>query len=125
MDLSHEHVRRRMLTEGPVGEWNTLPGTHTALMYDFVRFAPDGTGETYRDSLLGGETFEHFTWSVVAPGHLVCVVVEDSEEEAEPENVGFRFEEQNSDVGTFWVMRDPDWDGFWNFVQAVVPRRSR
>lgn len=127
VDLRDARVRRRLLTEGPVGEWETLPGTHTALMYDVVRFAPDGTGETRSDSVLGGEIAEHFTWSVVRPGLLACVVVDTSSDPDpdETQKVGFQFAEQHSDVGTFWVMRDPDWDGFWNLALPVVPRPSR
>jgi hypothetical protein len=135
VDLRDARVRRRMLTEGPVGEWVTLPGTHTALMYDVIRFAPDGTGETCSDSMLGGETVEHFTWSVARPGLLACVVtdatwmpepgMDDEPEPDEAQKVGFQFEEQHSDVGTFWVMRDSDGDGFWNLAFPVVPRPSR
>ena len=92
-----------MLTEGPVGEWATLPGTHTALMYDVIRFAPDGTGETRSDSTLGGETVEHFTWSVARPGLLTCVMtdatwmpepgLDDHPDPDETQKVGFQFEE--------------------------------
>jgi hypothetical protein len=135
VDLRDARVRRRMLTEGPVGEWVTLPGTHTALIYDVIRFAPDGTGEIRGDSTLGGETVEHFTWSVARPGLLTCVVtdatwmpapdMDDDPEPDETQKVGFQFEEQHSDVGTFWVMCDSDRDGFWNLAFPVVPRPSR
>jgi hypothetical protein len=126
VDLHDPHVRRRLLSEGPVGEWETLPGTHTALMYDLIRFDPDGTGETFSDSVLGGETVERFAWSIIRPGLLACVVIDTSPETAsEPddtERIGFQFAQQHTDVGTFWVMRDPDWDGFWNFTLPLVPR---
>ena len=135
VDLRDARVRRRMLTEGPVGVWETLPGTHTALMYDVIRFAPDGTGETCSDSVLGGETVAHFTWSVVRPGLLTCVVTDatwmpepggdDYPEPDETQRVDFQFEERHTDVGTFWVMREPDRDGFWDLAFPLVPRPSR
>jgi hypothetical protein len=135
VDLRDARVRLRMLTDGPVGDWVTVHGTHTVLMYDVIRFAPDGTGETRSDSILGGPTLEHFTWSVARPGLLTCFVLDatwmpepgsdDDLESDETQNVGFQFEEHHTDVGTFWVMREPDRDGFWNLAFPLVPRPSR
>lgn len=120
MDIGDPDVRSRLLTEGPVGEWVTLPGTHTVLMSDYIRFDPGGTGEIHSDSVLGGEITEQFTWSMTGPGRLSCTVVDT---EPEPEVVGFAFEQQRSDIGAFWVMRDPDFDGFWRFALPVAPRQ--
>ncbi|WP_433796735.1 hypothetical protein [Actinoplanes sp. CA-252034] len=118
MDLTDAEVRRRLLAAGPVGDWETLPGTHTALMFDTVRFAADGTGETRSDSMLGGEIVERFTWSVVGPGLLTCTA------DDEVETVGVRFEQRHSDVGVFWVMCDPGGEGFWHLALPLVPRRG-
>jgi hypothetical protein len=132
-DLCDERVRRRMLAEGPVGEWETLPGTHTTLMDDVIRFAVDGTGESRSRSIVHGETVQRFTWSVARPGLLACIVVDpppqpDAAGDPEPPEtlfVGFRFEERHGDIGSSWVMCDPVREGFWNLVLPVVPRHSR
>ncbi|WP_033344033.1 hypothetical protein [Catenuloplanes japonicus] len=133
LDLSDPGVRHRLLAEGPVGAWETFPGTHTALMYDLVRFGPDGTGEIRSESVLGGESFANFTWSVRRSGLLACIVTEasylpETDDDTEPdevETVGFEFAQRHSDLGTFWVMRDPRTDGFWNLGFPLSPRTSR
>jgi hypothetical protein len=112
------------MAEGPVGEWRSMPGTATAMMCDEIRFASDGTGESYSDSLLGGEHVKQFTWKLVGTGLLECIVRDEvlDPDGLETEKVGFRFEEQHSDIGTFWVMCDPDGSGFWDLFWPVVPR---
>jgi len=69
MDLREERVRRRMLDEGPIGEWRTRPGTDTVLMEDDIRFGPEGTGAFRQDSVLLGEHVQPFGngWALCDP----------------------------------------------------------
>ncbi|MEU4161735.1 hypothetical protein [Actinoplanes sp. NPDC026670] len=116
-------MRDRLLAEGPVGEWVSMPSTATALMSDLIRFAADGTGQSYSSSLLGGEQVKRFTWKPAGSGMLERIERDTvAPGDAEVEMVGFRFAEQHSDIGSFWVMCDPGGDGFWDLVWPVVPQ---
>jgi hypothetical protein len=50
MNLADESVRDRVFANGPVGGWHTVPGTHSVLYRESIRFDVDGTGRMQRSA---------------------------------------------------------------------------
>jgi hypothetical protein len=121
-----EATRERLLREGPVGQWQTSSGTHTALIDDSIEFAADGAGVLVLNSVLHGLEKLQFKWRLDSPGRLsVCLVEEDATappQAGDWQSLTFFFEEQDSDVGRFWVMREKGQTGFWSLTLPLVPR---
>jgi hypothetical protein len=129
MNLADERVRERLALNGPLGAWKTLPGTHSLLFDDSIRFDADGGGEMCLRSALGGELRLRFRWRSEAYGVLGCQVqyddpvLSDSGEPEEDEwsHIPFFFEQHASDTGSYWVMRQRERDGFWELMLPLVP----
>lgn len=129
MNLDDERVRERLLVNGPVGTWKTLPGSHLLLFADTIRFDADGSGELCLHSALRGEQRLRLRWAVAGYGKIACQVIYDDPltgpdgaiEEDDWSHIAFVFERQTSDSGNYWVMKQPGRDGFWELALPVVP----
>jgi hypothetical protein len=129
MDLADERVRERLAQNGPVGRWKTVPGTHIVLFDGSIWFDADGSGEMRQRSVLGGVHQERFRWRSDERGTVMCQPIEDEpilSDAGEPETsswfrIRFCFEQYETDVGTYWVMRERGHDGFWDLMMPLVP----
>jgi hypothetical protein len=132
MDLADERLRHRIMTNGPVGPWCTLPGTHTQLFDEAIHFHEDGTGELRTASVMHGARALRFAWRVVGYGVLECQPTYDAPEigaDGEPEaldrfRLPFVIEQQNTDTGSHWVLREDNAQGFWEMTAPLVPDGS-
>jgi hypothetical protein len=133
MNLADESVRDRVLVSGPVGGWHTVPGTHSVLYRESIRFDVDGTGRMQSGGL-SGTTTQRFLWRSAGHGLVECQPLDDTPEVSEPgqseesgseENdwlrIAFVIEQQATDAGEFWVLRETDSDGFWDLMTPLVP----
>ncbi|MEY4561627.1 MAG: hypothetical protein RLZZ618_904 [Pseudomonadota bacterium] len=129
MNLADEHWRHAILTHGPRGMWRTVPGTHTQLFDEAIRFDTDGSGEMRQRSVMSGETALKFSWRATAYGVIECQPVCDTpsfDDDGEPEasdwfRIRFEFRELTTDAGTSWVLQERDADGFWELTAPLVP----
>jgi hypothetical protein len=129
LDLSDEHCRHRLLTNGPCGSWRSMPGTHDQLFNDAIRFDPEGTGEMQVRSLMFGDATTRFLWRMAGYGVIARQDIEEApapEDGGQPDDSGwyrvaFVIHQRTSDVGTFWVLQGKDEDGFWPLTSPVVP----
>ncbi|HSW23397.1 MAG TPA: hypothetical protein VLJ62_11565 [Burkholderiaceae bacterium] len=129
MNLADERWRQLVLMHGPLGRWRTLPGSHTNLFEEFIEFRVDGSGELYTHSVLRGGDALRFTWRLVNPGVVECQPIYDIPEigdDGEPEaadwfKLPYVIEEQASDAGSHWVLRERDAAGFWELSAPLVP----
>jgi hypothetical protein len=137
MDLTDPLVRRQVLEQGPVGDWRSVAGTRPMPGHDRISFYPDGTGELRLWSPVLGEAHEclPFHWRLLSAGVLGCRYVQqeyatDPDEDDEPARaadgdpwlrVAFMLEQRATDVGTFWLLREADRDGFWTLLDPVMP----
>ena len=133
MNLADECVRDRVLASGPVGGWHTVPGTHSVLYRESIRFDVDGTGRMQSGGL-SGTTTQRFLWRSAGHGLVECQPLDDTPEVSEPgqseesgseENdwlrIAFVIEQQATDAGEFWVLRETNADGFWDLMTPLVP----
>jgi hypothetical protein len=122
MNLADESVRHGVLASGPVGVWRTVPGTHSALYRETIQFDADGTGRMQSGSLSGTST-QPFRWRTAGHGVVECQpIYEPGElEESGWLHIAFVIEQQATDVGEFWVLREADADGFWDLMTPLVP----
>jgi hypothetical protein len=129
MNLADETVRNRVLASGPVGGWRTVPGTHSVLYQESIRFNADGTGRMQSGGL-SGTTTQPFLWRSAGHGVVECQPLDDDEPEAgetgaSDDNgwprIAFVIEQKATDAGEFWVLRETDLDGFWDLMTPVVP----
>jgi hypothetical protein len=129
MDLSDERCRHDILTNGPRGQWRTLPGSHTQLFDEAINFHGDGTGELRTNSVMHGPEALRFSWRVVAYGVLECKPIYDElETGADGEPVAadwfrltFVIERQSTDAGSYWVLKERNTPGFWELTAPLVP----
>jgi hypothetical protein len=129
MNLADERVRERLAENGPVGRWKTMPGTHTLLFDDSIRFDADGSGEMRLASAFGGTEELRFRWRSQGHGTLACHVIYDEpvlSDDGTPEpvdwsRIAFCFEQHASDTGSYWVMRQRGTQGFWELMLPIVP----
>jgi hypothetical protein len=129
MNLADERVRERLAQNGPVGRWKTVPGTHVVLFDESIRFDADGSGEMRQYSELGGARQERFRWRSEERGTVMCQLIDDEpmlSDVGEPETtswfrIRFCFERHETDVGSFWVMRERGTEGFWELMMPLVP----
>jgi hypothetical protein len=127
--LSDEAVREQLSVEGPIGDWRLMPGTHTQLLDDSIRFDADGSGEMRLSSTLHGEERMRFRWRAEGRGVLAYQMIDDDpgfpnageREDDEWSHISFSFERRNSDTGSYWVMLEPGQKGFWDLSLPVVP----
>jgi hypothetical protein len=128
MNLADESVRHRLLASGPVGVWRTVPGTHSVLYRESIQFDADGTGSMQIGGL-SGTTTQTFLWRSAGHGMVECQPLDDKPEPSESgeseENdwlrIAFVIEQQATDAGEFWVLRETDSDGFWDLMTPLVP----
>jgi hypothetical protein len=128
MNLADATVRHFVLTSGPLGTWRTVPGTHTVLYRESIQFDADGSGRMQSGSL-SGTTTQPFLWRSAGHGMVECQPVDDKREVGEPEEpeendwlrIAFVIEQQATDVGEFWVLRETNSDGFWDLMTPLVP----
>ena len=128
MNLADESVRHGVLASCPVGVWRTVPGTHSVLYRESIQFDADGTGRMQIGGLSGTIT-QPFLWRSAGHGVVECQPLDDKPEGGEPgeteENdwlrIAFVIEQQATDVGEFWVLRETNWDGFWELMTPLVP----
>jgi len=85
MNLADESVRDRVLANGPVGGWHTVPGTHSVLYRESIQFDVDGTGRMQSG---GHERNDHAAIPVAQAGHGVveCQPLDDKPRSASPGN---------------------------------------
>ena len=129
MDLSDELVRHRILTNGPRGRWRTLPGSHTQLFDEAIHFRTEGSGELRTRSVMRGVEALNFLWRVVGYGVVECQPVYATPElgaDGEPEaadwfQLPFVIEQQHSDAGVHWVLKERNAPGFWELTAPLVP----
>jgi hypothetical protein len=128
MNLADETVRHCVLTSGPVGPWRTVPGTHSVLYRESIQFDADGSGRMQSGGL-SGTTTQPFLWRSAGHGMVECQPLADKREGSEPEEseengwlrIAFVIEQQATDVGEFWVLRETNSDGFWDLMTPLVP----
>ena len=128
MNLTDESVRDRVLANGPVGGWRTVPGTHSVLYRESIQFDVDGTGRMQSGGL-SGTTTQPFLWRSAGHGVVECQPLDDKPEVSEPDEpeendwlrIAFVIEQQATDAGEFWVLRESDSDGFWDLMTPLVP----
>jgi hypothetical protein len=128
MNLADETVRNHVLASGPVGGWRTVPGTHSVLYQESIRFDADGTGRMQSGGL-SGTTTQPFLWRSAGHGVVECQPLDDEPEASEtgaPDDNGwlriaFVIEQKATDAGEFWVLRETDSDGFWDLMTPIVP----
>ena len=128
MNLTDESVRDRVLANGPVGGWRTVPGTHSVLYRESIQFDVDGTGRMQSGGL-SGTTTQPFLWRSADHGVVECQPLDDKPEVSEPDEpeendwlrIAFVIEQQATDAGEFWVLRESDSDGFWDLMTPLVP----
>jgi hypothetical protein len=128
MNLADESVRSRVLANGPVGGWHTVPGTHSVLYRESIQFDADGTGRMQSGGL-SGTTTQPFLWRSAGHGVVECQPIYDTpeiSEAGEPEasdwlRIAFMIEQRATDVGEFWVLRETNSDGFWDLMTPLVP----
>ena len=129
MNLADESCRLSVLADGPVGAWRTVPGTHTVLADESIRFNRDGTGAWRCHSFLSGSMVRPFVWRVAGHGVVECQPVY-----AMPEtDAAGKFEDSDwfrlslviephaTDTGTCWVLRERNSGGFWELAAPLVP----
>jgi hypothetical protein len=129
MNLADELLRHRLLTNGPVGLWRTMPGSHTQLFDDLIDFRQDGSGEMRTRSAMHGTHTLRFVWRVAGHGVVECQPVYDvpeMDDHGQPEaadwfRLVFAFEQSSSDVGSHWVLKERDAPGFWELNAPLVP----
>ena len=128
MNLTDESVRDRVLANGPVGGWRTVPGTHSVLYRESIQFDVDGTGRMQSGGLSGTIT-QPFLWRSADHGVVECQPLDDKPEVSEPDEpeendwlrISFVIEQQATDAGEFWVLRESNSDGFWDLMTPLVP----
>ena len=128
MNLTDESVRDRVLANGPVGGWRTVPGTHSVLYRESIQFDVDGTGRMQSGGL-SGTTTQPFLWRSADHGVVECQPLDDKPEVSEPDEpeendwlrIAFVIEQQATDAGEFWVLRESNSDGFWDLMTPLVP----
>jgi hypothetical protein len=129
MNLADEVLRHRLLTNGPLGLWRTMPGSHTQLFDDLIDFRPDGSGEMRTSSAMHGASTLRFVWRVAGYGVVECQPVYDTPElddQGQPEvadwfKLPFGFEQSSSDAGVHWVLKERGAPGFWELNAPLVP----
>ena len=129
MNLADELVRHHLLSNGPVGRWRTLPGSHTQLFDEAIVFEPDGRGELGTRSVMRGDERLRFMWRVSGYGLIDCQPVYEQPEldaDGEPEvadwfRIAFVIERQRSDAGEHWVLKERHAPGFWELTAPLVP----
>jgi hypothetical protein len=129
LKLADAEVRERLLSNGPLGQWRTIGGSHTLLSDDSIRFEADGSGEMCLRSLMLGEVRRRFRWRSEAHGVIACQPLPGEPETSEAGDteaqdwyrIEYLFERDSSDTGTYWVMRERATKGFWDLVLPVVP----
>jgi hypothetical protein len=129
MNLADDVLRHRLLTNGPLGLWRTMPGSHTQLFDEFIDFRPDGSGDMHTSSAMHGAHRLRFVWRAVAYGVVECQPVYDVPEldnQGQPEvadwfRLPFALEQHSSDNGTHWVLKERNAPGFWELNAPLVP----
>jgi hypothetical protein len=129
MNLADETLRDRILADGPVGAWRTVPGTHTVLADESILFNRDGTGAWRCRSFLSGNTVQSFVWRVAGHGVVECQPVYEapqtdaagSPEASDWFRLALVIEPHATDTGTCWVLRERNSDGFWELAAPLVP----
>jgi hypothetical protein len=129
MNLADEAVRAHLLTNGPLGRWQTVPGTHTQLSNESFEFREDGTGELHTSSLMHGDEVWRFSWRMFDHGVVECQLVYETlevddtgqPEESDWSRLPFVFEQQCTDSGWYWVLKQPNRSGFWDSNFPMVP----
>lgn len=131
MDLSDKHWRDHIMTNGPVGAWCALPGSHTQLFDEAIDFGVEGRGELRTHSPMRGAESLAFIWRVGGYGVVECQPVYASPEigddgqanAADWFRLPFVIELQRTDAGTFWALRERGAQGFWELAAPLVPVR--
>jgi hypothetical protein len=129
MNLADDRWRQLVLMHGPLGRWRTLPGSHTNLFDEFIEFRADGSGELHTSSVLRGAEALRFNWRLLDPGVIECQPIYDTPElgdDGELEAADwFRLplviEQQRSDAGMHWVLKERGAPGFWELSAPIVP----
>jgi hypothetical protein len=129
LNLDDENQRHRVLTDGPVGRWCGLPGTHTALFGGQIHFDASGEGQLVSSSLMDGEQKLRFLWRMSATGVIECQPLHDApllNDDGRPESddwhrIHFTIERVASDTEQHWVLREINHDGFWELQMPLVP----
>jgi hypothetical protein len=130
MNLADEAERNHLRTKGPLGRWQTVPGTHTQLSNECFNFREDGTGEMNTSSMMHGDEVRRFLWRMLDHGVVECQLVYDTPEvddNGQPEEsdwlrLPFVFEQQSTDSGLYWVLKQPNHSGFWDSNFPIVPK---
>ncbi|MEQ1506827.1 MAG: hypothetical protein ABMB14_31660 [Myxococcota bacterium] len=106
-----------------VGQWRTVPGTHTALYDEWIRFDPDGTGALHLD---GPALDLAFTWRGAGPGVVACRErVPDGDEPADEVRIRFDQVRVATDTGAVLALRERGTDGFWLLSTPIVRATGR
>jgi hypothetical protein len=130
LNLADEHVRHRVLSNGPVGAWRTLPGSHTEVIDDGIVFRADGSGEMRTHSALAGDSTQRFLWRVGGAWAVVeCQPIYDTPElgpDGLPEaadwfRLALEVVPQATDAGEFWALKERGTAGLWWLLAPVVP----
>jgi hypothetical protein len=121
MNLADESGRHRILTSGPLGAWRTVPGTHSALYRESIQFDANGTGRMQSGSSLSGTITQPFHWRSAGHGVVECQPIYEAPEARDWFRITFVIEQQATDVGEFWVLREANSDGFWDLMTPLVP----
>jgi hypothetical protein len=125
MELT-ELIRERMMHIGPVGIWESVPGSHNALFHSRVHFHSDGNGALRDWSRLQGESLLKFRWRMNGYGQIQCLPQYDdndsmvSAEEGDWLRLEFVFHRKRTDTGEYWAMTERDVEGFWQSHDALV-----
>ena len=118
-ELDDPAVRARIVAEGPIGHWQTVPGTHRSLADDAIHFDADGAGRLHSWSLTHGPQTESFSWRLEEPG-VLALRPEPAEDDEAWQRVPFTIERHSTDIGSFWTMREATGPGFWWLLGPLV-----
>jgi hypothetical protein len=129
MNLENKLFRHAVMTNGPLGCWCAVPGTHLALMDASISFHSDGSGNMTITSRMGGESSLDFRWRMATYGAVQCLPVFDPPEmgpDGLPEegdwlNLPMVIEPCTTDTGTYWALHELGRQGFWGILSPLVP----
>jgi hypothetical protein len=129
LNLDNENQRHRVLTDGPVGRWCVLSGTHTALFDGQINFDVSGVGQLVSSNLMDGERRTSFIWRIVTFGVIECQPQHDApllDDNGQPEiddwhRIRFTVERVASDTEQHWALREINHDGFWELQMPLIP----
>lgn len=123
-DLEDPVVRARIVTVGPVGHWQPVPGTQLARAGDSIQFDPDGSGRLHSWSMMHGPQTESFRWQLPEPG--VLALRPDPAQPGEAwQRVPFMIVRCTGHPAryteVYWALSETAGSGFWWLPGPIVP----